>query len=60
MLSKAAQMMRTARLKLAEYIRARREDVALVENCTAATTSILAVGIPQAIQLFALAPRMGW
>ena len=60
MLSKAAQMMRTARLKLAEYIRARREDVALVENCTAATTSILrAVGIRPGDTIICLSTAYG-
>jgi len=36
----------TARDKLASYIRAHKQDVALIENCTAATTAVVrAAGI---------------
>ena len=60
MLAKAAQMMRMARLKLAEYIRARKEDVALIENCTAATTSVLrAVDIRQGDTIICLSTAYG-
>jgi len=46
MLGGAAMKIQTARDKLASYIRAHKQDVALIENCTAATTAVVrAAGI---------------
>lgn len=40
MLGGAAMKIQAARAKLATYVRAHQQDVALVENCTAATTAV--------------------
>ena len=41
MLGGAAAKMQSTRKKLARYVKARKEDLALVENCTAATTAVV-------------------
>ena len=47
MLGSAATQIQKSRAKLAEYIKANKEDIVLIENCTAATASVIrAVGLP--------------
>ena len=46
MLGSAATQIQKSRAKLAEYIKANKEDIVLIENCTAATASVIrAVGL---------------
>ena len=61
MLGVAARKIQAARASLASYVGADKADLALVENCTAATTAcVRAAGIRAGDTVIHLGTRMGW